>query len=333
MDLEICLEYCWQFNIEASYALECFVNKMMISTPTSPQDSIWARQVRSAINKMDESLVSKCLKSVLSSIHPLDYERIRFACTWLIDSHDGDDEDDDMFDSNKRLFGRSGGSGGGGGSRLVNNKNNNNNMLSPIDEDDLTNGSAIADTSATILSGISTSLCSGSSNISESTLSKYRKYMDILTFISNISIPLFNSISRHQEINWVEIHSKPEALTNPNLLHIYNGLNGMYLTRIPLWNLLDDPWGVIEPIMIAYPDIAAKLTPICKALMIDKNEFTAKKLMASYKSMRKKFNGRYSGHINICSSDSPFRYFFIFKRTPTFIIYIKIIKMIKYFFL
>ena len=293
----------------------------MISTPTSPQDSIWARQVRSAINKMDESLVSKCLKSVLGSIHPLDYERIRFACTWLIDSHDGDEEEDDdmLFDNNKRSFGsRSGSGSGSGGGRLVNNKNsstnnknnnNNNLMLSPIDEDDLTNESAIVDTSATMLSGISTSLCSGSSNISESTLSKYRKYMDILTFISNISIPLFNSQSRHQEVNWAEIHSKPDALTNPNLLHIYNGLNGMYLTRIPLWNLLDDPWGVIEPIMIAYPDIAAKLTPICKALMIDKNEFTAKKLMASYKSMRKKFNGRYSGHINICSSDSPFRYF------------------------
>jgi hypothetical protein len=100
MDVEVALEYCRQYEIEASYALECFVTKLMLAAPTSPQDSVWARQVRLAMSKMEDSAVSKCLRRVLTDIHPLDYERIRFACTWLIDSSDADDEDDDAFADN-----------------------------------------------------------------------------------------------------------------------------------------------------------------------------------------------------------------------------------------
>jgi hypothetical protein len=93
MDVEVALEYCREYNIETSYALECFVSKVIMSPPTSPQDTHWARQIRLAMKKMDDKVVSKCLRNVLMKIHPLDYERIRFVCTWLIDAAEGEDED------------------------------------------------------------------------------------------------------------------------------------------------------------------------------------------------------------------------------------------------
>jgi hypothetical protein len=94
MDVEIALEYCREYDIETSYALECFVSKIMQLAPTSPQDCQWARQVQFALKKMEDKVISKCFRNVLKKIHPLDYERIRFACTWLIESAEGDDEED-----------------------------------------------------------------------------------------------------------------------------------------------------------------------------------------------------------------------------------------------
>ena len=56
----------------------------------------------------------------------------------------------------------------------------------------------------------------------------------------------------------------------------------MYLTRVPFWTLVDDPWTVIEPLLSEAPDVTAKLTPVCRALGVDKNELAAKRAMATY---------------------------------------------------
>ena len=56
----------------------------------------------------------------------------------------------------------------------------------------------------------------------------------------------------------------------------------MYLTRVPFWTLVEDPWTVIDPLLSEAPDVTAKLTPVCRALGVDKNELAAKRAMATY---------------------------------------------------
>ena len=45
---------------------------------------------------------------------------------------------------------------------------------------------------------------------------------------------------------------------------------------------MEDPWAVIDPLLSEAPDVTAKLTPVCRALGVDKNELAAKRAMATY---------------------------------------------------
>jgi hypothetical protein len=156
-----------------------------------------------------------------------------------------------------------------------------------------------------MLSVFSNSLCSQGTNISETSLSKYRRFVDILTFISGISIPIHKPGSAIPGVSQLDPLAGPQqSLINSDLSAIYKGLHGVYLSRIPIWSLLDNPWAVLEPIMTYYPDLAAKLTPLCKALMIDKNAYLSKQVMAAYTQSRAKFSGAYSEYVS--SSESPY---------------------------
>ena len=52
MNVEVAIEYCRQFHIEPSYALECFITAILLAPTTSPQDLAWARRARLATTKV-----------------------------------------------------------------------------------------------------------------------------------------------------------------------------------------------------------------------------------------------------------------------------------------
>ena len=126
---------------------------------------------------------------------------------------------------------------------------------------------------------------------------KYKRYLDIISFLSNINVPLMKdasfsfSSSNHtaavaNDVEWEKIREHPELLTFPSQMEAYKSLNGVYLTRIPTWTLLKEPWELLDPLMCAYPDIAAKLYSLCRSLYLDKDLFIVRQLMAKYTSMR-----------------------------------------------
>ena len=45
---------------------------------------MWARQVRKATVTVEEKAVLNCLRALLPKVHPLDYEKIRYLCTWIV---------------------------------------------------------------------------------------------------------------------------------------------------------------------------------------------------------------------------------------------------------
>ena len=133
---------------------------------------------------------------------------------------------------------------------------------------------------------------------------KYRRYLDIISFLSNINVPLMKDLSSASsssplsynvnnhvfgsstDIDWVKIHQQPELLTFPSQVGVYKNLSGVYLTRIPTWTLLKEPWALLDPLMSTYPDIAAKLYSLWRPLYLDKDVFLVRQLMAKYTSMR-----------------------------------------------
>ena len=98
MDLELAIDYCRQFDVEPEYASLVYIEKVMLLPPsglhmregstlaTTAHDAVWARSIRRAAAGIEEKAVLQCLRGVFSKIHPLDYEKIRFACTWIVDA-------------------------------------------------------------------------------------------------------------------------------------------------------------------------------------------------------------------------------------------------------
>ena len=96
MDLELAIDYCRQFDVEPEYASLVYIEKVMMLPPsglfmsgtlaTTANDAVWARSVRRAATGIEEKAVLSCLRGVLAKIHPLDYEKIRFVCTWIVDA-------------------------------------------------------------------------------------------------------------------------------------------------------------------------------------------------------------------------------------------------------
>lgn len=74
-----------------------------------------------------------------------------------------------------------------------------------------------------------------------------------------------------------------EALRSiSSICTIYDGVNPTYWGRLPIWQLLEEPWEIIEPIMASSPDFAGKLAPLCVPLQLNKDEFYSRKIMALY---------------------------------------------------
>lgn len=100
----------------------------------------------------------------------------------------------------------------------------------------------------------------------------YRKYLNLSSFL--ITVPL-----------GVNIHT-----LIPSLAKEYVGVPKEYQYRIPLWQLLEDPWGILEPIIAAFPETSARVSPLCDLLHLDRDEFASKRVMAHYSFMREKEN-------------------------------------------
>lgn len=235
LNLEKALEYCSQFHIEPEFASICYIEMIILQAPTSISDNFWLKQVRNASLNVNEDTMLVNLRKLLPQVNPLDYEKIRFVCTWIIDILIEEDENmNDLSD------------------------------ISIIDSDDLTGGSNHG--------GLTISMSRKQSNDINSTKSNTimeidlcRSYIDITSFLSGIVFPM-------EVINQIT-----------SISEIYNDITSLnYLTRLPLWSLINEPWEIIESIMKSSPNIASKLYPLCHPLLLNKDEFIIRKIKAIY---------------------------------------------------
>ena len=204
-NLSLAMDYCSQFELEAYYASLCYIEDTLKKEPCGMQAGSfdWSTQIRATAATVDESMVLSTFRKILPHIHGVDYEKIRFVCTWILE------------------------------------------VLSE-DED-------------------------GSGNSGEDTWKEYQKYLEIATFLSTLSCPT------HVEFVLLQLKS------------IYHKIPTEYLSRIPLWHLISQPWQLIEPFMLHHPEFALKLVPLCHLLNIEKDDFYAKHAMNFYAEKLKSF--------------------------------------------
>ena len=97
MDLEMVTEYCRQFDLEPEYAALMYIELMLTSAPTAPTDFTWAAKVRAAAENVQEHSVLQRLRDILHRVNALDYEKVRYVCTWIIDLLSAEEAPEDAY--------------------------------------------------------------------------------------------------------------------------------------------------------------------------------------------------------------------------------------------
>ena len=89
-------------------------------------------------------------------------------------------------------------------------------------------------------------------------------YLNIATFLSSLLIPM------------------DMTKCFPHLHTFYEGLPTEYFHRIPFWELLKQPWEILEPLLNDSAELSSKLTPICAYLNLERDEYYVKRARNLY---------------------------------------------------
>ena len=270
MDLEAVTEYCRQFDLEPEVASLAHIEHVLLKTPMIANDLSWISKVRSTAQHLEHKATLTKLKELFPKLHPLDYEKIRYLCTWISDLLASDEEVENIkpMDVDHQAAAvesspcsesgshRSDRSIGSGRSSLQTKA-----LKVPIKSSALTAG---------------TRMDIDSSNSSE--IDEYKRYFDIATYLSGLKFPRVATEEIMRNIISTTMSSLHYCHDDYDLLL----LPDLYKERLPLWHLLRDAWFVLDPILTHAPEYASKLSPLCIPLKIDKNEFNARKIKAIY---------------------------------------------------
>lgn len=236
MDLEMVTEYCRQFDLEPEYATLTYVDLLLTARPTAISDFSWASKVRSAAERVEDRAILQRLRELLKRIHPLDYEKVRYVCTWLIDLLSAEEVPEEAEDSSFR----------------------------EDQNEDITTSFSLKNRAQKV----STATLQAERGTSQE-LELYRRYLEIAAYLAGLKFPTeATSAIKHT------------ALSSP-----YDGISATYRERIPLWQLLEDAWSVLDPLLTHVPESAGKLAPLCVPLRLDKADFNFRKIMALYARM------------------------------------------------
>ena len=86
-NLALAVDYCSQFDLEAYFASLCFIENTLKKPPCgiTAGSFDWANQIRATAATVDEAMVMAAFRKLVTKIHGVDYEKIRFVCTWLLE--------------------------------------------------------------------------------------------------------------------------------------------------------------------------------------------------------------------------------------------------------
>jgi len=259
MDLEAVTEYCRQFDLEPEVASLAHIEHVLLNSPMVANDLSWISMVRATAQHLEHKATLCKLKELFPKVHPLDYEKIRYLCTWISDLLASDEEVEnikpiDAADHHTAA-----------GAALEN---------SPCSESgshrsdrSVGSGRSSLQTKALKVPIKFSATINQPEYTSSSEIDEYKRYFDIATYLSGLKFPR------------VATEAIMNSITHPMLSHV---LSDLYFERLPFWHLLRDAWSVIDPILTHAPEYASKLSPLCIPLKIDKNEFNARKIKAIY---------------------------------------------------
>lgn len=273
MNLDMVTEYCRQFDLEPEFAAVTYIELLLTSPPVSVTDSSWTRNVRSAAARIEERSTLQLLRRVLPRISGVDYEKVRYVCAWIIDLLSAEEDAADANTENDpRHSNRANGDGSSGGAAAG--------------SDDVT-GEFTVDVTEFRKYGAKAATATAQNAVEAgSDITMYRRYLDVAGYLSGLRFPA-SAISAVATAGGVE-----EVSGSRDAAGAVGGvasIAGVYPERIPLWQLFNDPWSVIDPLLTHTADFAARLSPLCLPLRLQRNEFNARKIMALYKRMTRRF--------------------------------------------
>ena len=280
MDLEAVTEYCRQFDLEPEVASLAHIEHVLLKSPMiAAHDLSWISKVRATAQHLEHKATLTKLKELFPKLHPLDYEKIRYLCTWISDLLASDEEVENIqpMDADHHHH----------AAAAVENSPCSESGSHRSDRSISSSGRSSLQTKALKVPIKSSALLSANTDMdsrSSSEIDEYKRYFDIATYLSSLKFP---RVATDEIMRSIISISKPVSSSSSSLHDDYDHLmmmmlSDLYKERLPFWHLLRDPWSVLDPILTHAPEYAAKLSPLCIPLKIDKNEFNARKIKAIY---------------------------------------------------
>ena len=92
------------------------------------------------------------------------------------------------------------------------------------------------------------------------------RYIDVTSFLLGVSFPLFGS-----------------ALV-PKYPNVFDGIGNSspYIHRVPMWQLIEDTWAILGPLMTNIPEMCSKLALLCGPLAIDTDQYHSRRIMSNF---------------------------------------------------
>lgn len=100
LNLDLAYEYCQQLNLEPELATLCYIEKILLLPPQV--SSSWKSSLQLASVGINEKLLVSRFRKILEKIHPLDYEKIQYSCSWLANALNDDQDRDSVTHSKSK---------------------------------------------------------------------------------------------------------------------------------------------------------------------------------------------------------------------------------------
>jgi hypothetical protein len=117
----------------------------------------------------------------------------------------------------------------------------------------------------------------------------YHLFVDIINYLYSLNIP-------NESLQVVR--------SSKLLLSHYTNISGKYLYRLPFWELLNNPWNVLDPILSSSKSsvFSDKLLPLCYLIGANKEEYNARAIFSKYQNFSKSFSDSSVGHVTFLNA-------------------------------
>jgi hypothetical protein len=278
-------DYCQSFDLKPQKASMAYVELILLdpeisfasSAPSHSSHSygssghFWINKLKLITNGVNETVLRKHLVKILLKLNPLDYEKIFYLSSWLLEIFPTNSDENNKENTS--------GSGIGGGNKGPSH-NLKNNVI--YEDEEYYEENSVLNSSVMMTGGANSAKKSNTLLSLIIQENNYQLILDLINLLNSIHLTpsIIAKIRRAPEINiFYEKFSSNSATQSK----VNGSLSSIFNYRFPFWILLTNPYLVFEPILDEMiSSFNEKLNIFLLLLNLNIEEFTVRSIFELY---------------------------------------------------